>query len=270
MQLRDIRSDDLRRFTKAIRDGGGSDSTLGKHLRQLSAMLASVDTDYLPVNPVKKYRGGLKLRVGSGTPAFTDVELGKLWAQMRKLRYPDVYIVACKTMTVTGIRIGELVALDWEDIDLTNRQLHVRATWDELDGRQLPKDEQPRTVYLLPAAVELLEGWVRTVGARASGPVFPGARSGDRMSARYLARIVTHAMGKAGIEKIGEGGRPRRPLHSFRATYARTLREAGTDPHFVQKQLGHSTLDLTEQVYGRWAEAAYRRVADESKAKFRI
>jgi hypothetical protein len=68
-------------------------------------MLASVDTDFLPVNPVKKYRGGLKLRAGSGTPAFTDVELGKLWAQMRKLRYPDVYIPGTQ-MQATAAKPG--------------------------------------------------------------------------------------------------------------------------------------------------------------------
>ena len=133
-----------------------------------------------------------------------------------------------------------------------------------MDGRQLPKDGEQRLVYLTPAAVALLEQWTATCGVRPDNePLFTSPRSGGRLDQRYLHRLVDDALTGAGIPKAGEDGRPRKPLHSLRASFTRIMREAGVDPSFVQAALGHSTLDLTENVYGRWGAAALRATADQ-------
>jgi integrase len=191
------------------------------------------------------------------------MELAKLWAQMTKLDYDITYVTLCRFLVTTGLRVGEAVALDWPDDDITAKIVRVRATWDPVDGLQAPKDREPRTVYLVPAAVSVLEAWVKAKGVHDEGPVFPAPRTGGRVDVRTLHRLVDDALTKAEIPKAGEDGRPRKPLHSFRATFTRIMRENGVDPSFVQAALGHSTLDLTENVYGRWGVAAMRKTADD-------
>jgi len=77
---------------------------------------------------------------------------------------------------------------------------------------------------------------------------------------------VDEARVKAGIPDVGEGGQKRKPFHAFRATYTRICREQGLDPQWVQFQLGHSSPDLTLNVYGRWSDAALRAEADRAAA----
>jgi integrase len=263
-----IGDDDLRRFEAAIRENGGGDATVAKHLRHLSAMFSqALEDGRLDVNPVPRFRRRLKLTVPKGTPPYSDTELAKLFAKLKALKYPDVYMTICKVAVATGARIGELIALDWADVDLSSRQLHIRRTWDPTDGAQLPKDGEERHVYLTPAAVGLLEQWMAVQGVRPDDePVFPAPRSGGRLDQRYLHRLVDEALTNAGIAKAGEDGRPRKPLHSLRSTFTRIMREDGVDPSFVQASLGHSTLDLTENVYGRWGAAAMRSTADRVDA----
>jgi integrase len=257
---------ELRRFVARVREHGG-DATVAKHLRQIGAVLSqAVEDGVLDQNPVPVFRRRLKLNVPKGTPPYSDAEVAQLVARLEATQ--SVYAAIVKAAITTGARVGELIALDWGDIDLTARRLKVRRTWDPVDGPQLPKDGAERIVFLTSAAVALLERWTAEQGVRADDePVFPAPRSGGRIDQRYLHRIVDDALTQAGISKAGEDGRPRKPLHSLRATYTRILREAGVDPSFVQASLGHSTLDLTEGVYGRWGAAAMRATADRVDAE---
>jgi integrase len=264
--LRLIGNAELRRFVARVREHGG-DATVAKHLRQLGAVFSqAVEDGLLDTNPVPVFRRRLKLTVPKGTPPYTDAEVAQLVARLDATQ--SVYATIVKAAVVTGARIGELIALDWADVDLTARRLRIRRTWDPIDGAQLPKDGDERIVYLTAAAVALLERWTAERGVRADDePVFPAPRSGGRLDQRYLHRLVDDALTAAGIAKAGEDGRPRKPLHSLRATFTRIMREAGVDPSFVQASLGHSTLDLSENVYGRWGAAAMRATADRVDAE---
>lgn len=256
--LGEIGNPELREFAKLVRgeDGNGSDATLSKHLRHLSAILeAAVEDELIARNPVPKFRKGLGLKVPKGDEAYTDAELETLWAAMGKLKYRSVYITLCKAAVATGARSGELIAAEWGDLDLTNGKLRIRHTYNPIDGLTLPKDGEPRTLHLTPPAIRLFEEWVRDQGVQPdNAPIFPGAHGG-RIAPDYLTRVVDKARREAAIPDIGENGRKRRPVHAFRACFARICREAGLEPQWVQTQLGHSTADLTLSVYGRWSEA---------------
>ena len=76
-----------------------------------------------------------------------------------------------------------------------------------------------------------------------------------------MTTLVKKAAEEAGIPEVGEGGRKRRPFHAYRATYARLCLEAGRDPQWVQKQLGHSDPDLTLNTYGRRSDEFDRKQA---------
>jgi integrase len=254
VNLRAIGFRDLDRFVAGIK--GHSDAIKAKHLRQLSTCLATaVDYGYLGVNPVTQYKKRLRLRVPKGTPPFTDDEIKRLLAAMASEE--KVYVAIVKAALVTGCRIGELAALTWDNVSLGGKRIEVRHTFDQVDGVVDPKDGEPRTVYLTPVAIALLEDWTRHTGAQASGLVFPAPRAKAHLNAEYLRKVVAAAMTTASIPSIDErSGRPRKPLHSLRATYTRQQLEAGRNPQWVQARLGHSDLGLTIGVYGAWTDSA--------------
>ena len=68
--------------------------------------------------------------------SLTDSELARLWPE---LAYRPVYASVCKAAVLTGLRFGELAALEWGDVDLLNRELHVRQTYTSGIGVGTPK-----------------------------------------------------------------------------------------------------------------------------------
>jgi integrase len=256
--LGEIGNPELREFARLVRGekGEGSDATVSKHLRHLSAILEAAVEDALIVrNPVPKFRKSLGLRVPSGDEAYTTTELEALWATMDEFSYKAVYVAICKAAVTTGARAGELIAAEWGDLNLTNGKLRIRHTYNPIDGLTLPKDNEPRTLHLIPPAVRVFEEWIAVRGVHSDdAPIFQ-APQGGRIASDYLSRLVDKARTKAGIPDVGEYGRKRKPFHAFRACFARLCREAGLDPQWVQTQLGHSDPGLTLNVYGKWSDA---------------
>ncbi len=134
----------------------------------------------------------------------------------------------------TGLRVGELVSLDWGDIDLTGRVLRV-----------LGKGGKERMVpFGGPAAAALaawLEDWgtLRRPGAHSAEPVFLNHRGG-RLSDRSVRRILDRATAAAGVPA---GVHP----HTLRHTFATHLLEQGADLRTIQELLGHSSLATTQR-----------------------
>ncbi|MRJ76894.1 tyrosine-type recombinase/integrase [Aeromicrobium sp. SMF47] len=134
----------------------------------------------------------------------------------------------------TGIRVGELVGLDVDDLDRERRVVRV-----------LGKGRKERSVpYGLPAsdAVELwLERGRPELATESSGAaVFLGARGG-RIDQRAVRRIVHERL--AAVD-----GAPDLGPHGLRHTAATHLLEGGADLRSVQEILGHASLGTT-QIY---------------------
>ena len=133
----------------------------------------------------------------------------------------------------SGLRVGELVGLDWGDIDLEARVLRV-----------LGKGGRERMVpFGRPAEAALrrwLEAWpeLRAAGD-ATEPVFLNHRGGrltDRSVRRVLDRYVHQAALAAGVHP-----------HTLRHTFATHLLEGGADLRAIQELLGHSSLSTTQK-----------------------
>ena len=133
----------------------------------------------------------------------------------------------------TGIRVGELCALDVDEVDSSRRVVRVFG-----------KGRKERSVpYGVPAAAAL-ETWMRTARAQliqpGSGPaLFLGARGG-RIDQRTVRRVV-HA-------RIDAVDAPDLSPHGLRHTAATHLLEGGADLRSVQEMLGHARISTT-QIY---------------------
>jgi integrase/recombinase XerC len=138
----------------------------------------------------------------------------------------------------TGLRVSELVGLDWQAVDLPGRVLRV-----------IGKGGKERMVpFGRPAGAALrdwLEVWeaVRAaggeIGAPESEPVFLncfGGRLTDRSVRRVVDRYVAAAAIAAGVHP-----------HTLRHTFATHLLENGADLRAIQELLGHSSISTTQK-----------------------
>ena len=269
LKLDEIRQPEVRLFVRAIRKRDCTDATVKKHLKHLNAIFnAAVDEELMLRNPIgRKFVRDLRLRVPRGVEPYTNGELAKLWAKMEALdRRSPVYLYIAKAAVTTGARLGELIALNWDDLNLTGKRLRIRRHWDPVDGATLPKDNEARTVFLIPDAVAVFERWTALAGIQpGDSPIFPAPRGRDRLNGQFVSRRVNDARERAGIADVGEGGRKRKPFHAFRATFDRICLEQGRDRDWVRQQLGHSSLALTIDTYGAWSEDAMRAEADRAE-----
>lgn len=139
-----------------------------------------------------------------------------------------------EVLYATGIRVGELVGLDIDDVDQGRRVVRVFG-----------KGAKERSVPLGIPAAKAVERWVGEgrpeLLTPASGPaLFLGAR-GRRIDQRAVRRLVHRRV--AGVE-----GAPDLGPHGLRHSAATHLLEGGADLRTVQEILGHATL-ATTQIY---------------------
>ena len=250
--LREIGQTELRDFYGRIE--GQKPASRLRHLRQLSACLtAALDEDksYLDKNPVPGFTKKLRLRAPRrGKAPFEDGELERMWAAYEA--YEPVYGYASRFSAESGARLGEIVALDWHNVDLSNSRVYIEHTWDNEVGLVAPKDREPRYVYLTKEAGAVLEEWVGRVGAQDEGPVFQNPIGGGRLAARQVQRRLGNAMEDAGVPRIHPDLRLPRSFHSFRYTTSNLMQRRGYHPRLIESNLGHGTLELTYGVYGGW------------------
>jgi integrase len=149
-----------------------------------------------------------------------------------------------------GLRVGEVTALKWRDIDLASGVPRVTASKTEAGVRLVALDANLRE--------ELTEHKARARDATPDGYVFPG-RDGKRRDRNAVRRSVLYpaikrtnvTLRERNLPAIPDGsdGQPRMTFHSLRRTYASLCAEAGIDHAWTSRQIGHKRSSFTIDVY---------------------
>jgi len=181
--------------------------------------------------PRHKARERVNLRSLDEIKAFLEA------ADKSPLRYLFVL------MFDTGCRLGELLTLQWKDVDEKDALLHVRATLTKDKSGQLvatrPKTATSvRTIKLPASSVEALREHHKT--SLASTWVFHD--NGLPLRRDGLVRCELERIGKA-IDKPGLSS------HSLRHSSVSLLMTLGVDLRTIQTRIGHSTPRLTLSLY---------------------
>lgn len=127
----------------------------------------------------------------------------------------------------TGMRQGEILNLQWQDVDFTRETLIVMKS----------KNGTRRTIPLNSTVYDLLATKQARTGA-SSGPVFKTPLS-NTLQVRFLVREFCVARDRAGI--------PDFRFHDMRHTFATRLVQRGIDLYKVQRLLGHKTGTMTQR-----------------------
>jgi integrase len=241
----------IQAFLAEKRSSGLSGSSVHGMRTALSKVLqAAVDWNFLELNPA---RG---IRIGDRGPKTERLYLNP----SEVLRLLGALPEPCRTIVViavlTGMRIGEILALRWKYLDLMRGSIHIRETVSEgLIGspktrsgrRDVPMSDRVRTAFEVHRSQSRQTGTEDLVFAtRNQTPLNP------KNLLRRVLRPTCIALKLPAIT-----------WHSFRHTHATLLGEVGESLRTAQALLGHSDLETTLNVYTHAIPASQRRAVDK-------
>jgi integrase len=151
-----------------------------------------------------------------------------------------------RTAVCTGLRLGELLALQWGDLDRAAGKLHVRRTAYK-GGFYVPKSKKSRrAVDLGDQLLGALRAWQRAqhgeTAPAADALVFPSATGAPLDPDNLRHRVWAPALAKAELRHVR--------IHSLRHTFASMLIAQGENPKYISAQLGHASVQITLDRYG--------------------
>ena len=139
----------------------------------------------------------------------------------------------------TGMRIGELLALTYKDIDLDKRTIFISKSYQRIDGRDIitpPKTPKSKRNITIPPflAEELKEYTSRLYGIMEDERMF-------RFTKSYMEHEIIKGIQKSGVKRIR--------LHDLRHSHASMLVEMGFTPLAIAERLGHEKIETTLNTY---------------------
>jgi integrase len=212
----------------------------------LSGMFAfAVPRRALTANPVRDV-GSIEVQVKRTKRAITAAEIlefhGKLIADEKAVRWslPDLTTF----MAATGARIGEALAVSWDDVDFTAGAVDITHRMIRVKGKGLVRAE--KTKRETGDRLLGLPGWCLTMLKRrrlASGgavPVFADSYGGwrDPSNTRRVLRDLREDLGYGWITS-----------HAYRRGVATILDNGGATARAVADQLGHAQVSMTQNHY---------------------
>lgn len=249
---------DVSRFLRALDAEGLTPRNVNKHRQVLSAMFQYAcreDAHDLPGNPVlgsdKRYEAPPaaldyyephEIEALARTAAAGAHRRGPRDEDVRRADAQDAELF--RVLFLTGIRLGEALALRWDDVDMAGRTIIVRRAVSA--GEEgLPKGRRLRVVPLAQPAVEALDRLAaRGEFISADDYVFCNVW-GRRLDDSAIRRRYKSACAAAGLRHVKLHGL----RHAAGSIVARTA-----DPVFVRDMLGHAKLTTTD----RYVTAKFR------------
>ncbi len=158
----------------------------------------------------------------------------------------DHYRMAFRTAIMTGVRAGELWGLQWPDFQPATKQLFIRRTvWN---GQfQTPKTKNAkRAADLTNELVHELKVWKLRCPPNKNNLMFPSPEGSITQHDNMMKRVFIPALKRAGLRHVS--------FHSLRHSNASVRIKNGQNLKYLSKQMGHSSVAFTLDVYGHLFE----------------
>jgi integrase len=220
-----------------------SNGSVNHTLKVLGLVLdAAVEYGYITTNPAR----GRRRRLKATKPRRTWLELDEVRALLDAAGSKRALLA---TMILAGLRVGEVSALRWRDVDLARGTISVGES---------KTDAGVRVVDVSPDLLDELKTHRMVSGEpERDALVFP-TRNGTARDRGNVRRRVLGSAITAANKKLAEAGKA--PIqegvtnHTLRRTFASLLYEAGASPAYVMSQMGHTSSALALEVYAKKME----------------
>lgn len=171
----------------------------------------------------------------------------------------------CRTMAIfaacLGLRIGEIIGLQWGDIDLLGKTLSIRRTVWQYHVGPAKTEYSEAALPLAPELVSLLGSWLSQAQYRAATDwVFASDKGGLRDADKLRANVLQPAAEKAEIGKIG--------WHTLRHSFATALDSLGARMKVSQELMRHAHIATTMDIYTGAMEKDKRKAAGRVAKSF--
>jgi integrase len=161
--------------------------------------------------------------------------------------YHEVDQALYLTAAMTGMRIGELQALDWRSVDYAHARVRVRRTWDRKTKTfTTPKSRRSERAIPMPDAVAgALERLFRSLHPDAVEPapdalVFADPNTSEPLGHRRMYERLRASLKAAGLDHAFG-------FHSLRHSYGTALAGQGVPMRTLQEWMGHRDIKTTER-----------------------
>ena len=241
---------DGRTLHRETRGGGLSDNMVRNcHSLCRRALEKAVAERLIVKNPIEECKAPPIRR--KEMHLLSREELQKLLIQAQAEGYYEVFLLEL----TTGLRVGELMALQWDDLNLNTGELRIERQVYQIKGELLiqpPKNKASiRTVILPPAVVTELKKYKQTVFSRW---MFPSPKKED---APIAPSVVSHRLTKilkhAGCKKVR--------FHDLRHVFATNALEHGMDVKTLSTVIGHVSSATRLNVYAHVTDDMQRQAA---------
>jgi len=246
--LCDIRRVDIQRFVTEKMTQQNLSWQTAVHLRNLMSgtLERAVEWSYLEANPARRIKMPPMQRRRK-TVVLTREQLAQLLCSLTE----PVKTLAI-TVSMTGLRIGEVLALRWKNVNFEKHLIHVREAVYE---GHLSSPKSRSSIRDIPMGPSLRQRLSERRNAQTADAFVFASRNGTPLdSHNLLSRFLKPACKRAGLPSIS--------WHSFRHTHATLLSDLGESLKTAQAQLGHARLSTTAEIYTHVVPASQRAAVE--------
>ena len=252
LRLSQIGTADVQHYLAGLTQKKRSPATVRAYLVLLRNMLNhAVAWGHLAHNPATSVKGP-KLKhteMECLTPAEVKVFLAAC---------DDAHRALFSTAVMTGVRLGELLALRWDDVNWPGGTIRVARS---LYNGQFVEPKTSRSVRTIGMSDRLAAILLEHKLAAPYSPfdlVFPTPEGTPMDPANLRHRVFEDTLTRAKLRRIR--------IHDLRHTFASLLINQGENLKYVQAQLGHSSITTTVDRYGHLMPDAHRGANDRLDA----
>ena len=260
---------DVQQCVNKLADEGLSPKTVRNYYSTLcQVMKYAIDMGVIDDTPCKNIR--LPKRTPQEVTYFYINDVKQLLKELDLL--DDLTLkTAILVLLFGGLRKGEVLGLNWEDVDFETNQIHVQRT-RMIAPKAGVYEDTPKTassvryVTLPKEVMNTLKSLQiqqkkdqLALGYIGSDAVLQGAL-GKPLYPQVLQRKFTKFIERTGL--------PRITLHGLRHTHASMLAHMNTDKMQISERLGHSELSTTLNIYTHLFEDADREIAENLQSAY--
>lgn len=255
-RVNDITAADIRQWQNGLIKMGYSPTYLKTINNQLSAIFNYAVRYYdLKSNPCAK-AGSMGKSKAEEMDFWTGEEFRKFIDSVMNKR---LSYMAFMTLYWTGMRLGELLALNPKDVDLEKRTISITKSYQRLGKKDVitpPKTPKSKRVITIPEflATDIKDYMVSLYDLQEDDRLFP-------ITKYYLEHEMQRGIKESGVKRIR--------VHDLRHSHASMLIELGFSPLEIANRLGHEKVETTLNTYAHLYPNKQTKLAERLDSEYK-
>ena len=249
MEIKDITPADIRKWQDDLMSRGYADTYLRTIQEQIAAVFNYAVRYYnLPKNPCV-----VAGTMGKGYAAEMEIwTLDEFNTFINVMEDKPLCYIAFVILFWTGLRVGEMLALTIEDIDIENRTIRVNKSLQRIHGYDVvtePKTPRSNRVISIPELLSVkLDRHIRSMGS-----FLPDSRIVP-VTRNLLQKAFKKGIRKSGVKDIH--------IHCLRHSHTALIASLGATPVEAAERLGHENVQTTLNIYSHVLPGRQRVISD--------